>query len=179
MDSQNNSDLPNTTKKGLTTSQKIMIAGFAVLILVIASASVIIYKALQKPAETAAGNLIVDESNLSTIGQQLEESIQDGMFEVNMNTTWTFPDALSPSGDAYIANSTANHYPISFDILLGEEQEIIYSSSVIPVGSQIKEIKLDKELEPGTYSAICFYHLWKEDGTENSTFGVNISLVVE
>lgn len=165
--------------KGLTTNQKILIGGFAIVVIVVAIVGFFLYRAFsnrQEPATSSAGgNLVVDESNLSEIENMLSEAVEDGMFEVNMSTTWNFPDGKSASTDAYLANGTANHYPISFDVVLNGE-EVVYSSTVIPVGNQIKEIKLDKELTAGTYEAVCLYHLWKEDGTENSTFGVNITL---
>lgn len=167
-------------KGGMTTNQKIMICGFTLLIIVIVVAAVFIYKSLNKEEPPAAtGNLVIDESNLAEVTDQMAESVKDGMFEVNMNTTWNFPSAKEASADAFVANSNSNHYPISFEILLGDEKEVIYTSTVIPVGNQIKEIKLEKELEPGSYDVVCFYRLWKEDGTENSSFGVNITLNIE
>lgn len=164
--------------KGLSTNQKIMIGGFAVLIVVVAVAGYLIYQKLnQNTIPAAGGNLIVDENNLGDIDDLLTESVEDGMFEVNMSTTWLFPDGKSAASDAYLANGAANRYPLTFEIVLNEET--IFSSSVIPVGKQIKDIILDKALAAGTYDAVCMYHLWKEDGTENSSFGVGIKLVVE
>lgn len=181
MSYKKDSDLKNTPQKGIGTTQIILIIGFLVLIVTIVVAAVFIYKSMQKPVETTNnnGNLVVDESNLSDIEEQLKSSVQDSMFELNMNTIWTFPDAKSASTDAVVTNSAANHYDISFEILLGEEEEVIFTSTVIPVGKQIKEIILDKELAPGTYDAVCNYHLWKEDGSENSTFGVNVKLIIK
>lgn len=165
--------------KGLTTNQKILIGGFAAIAVVIVIAGFFLYRALNNHEEpvvsSAGGNLVVDESNLTEIEDMLSEAVQDGMFEVNMSTTWNFPDGKSASSDAFLANGTANHYPLTFEVLLDGE-EVVYSSTVIPVGNQIKEIKLDKELTAGSYKAVCLYHLWKEDGTENSTFGVDITL---
>lgn len=180
MSIQKNENMTNKNKKGLNTTQIILIIGFLVLIVAIVIAATFIYKSMQKPVETTNnGNLVVDENNLSDIEEQLKSSVQDSMFELNMNTIWTFPDAKSASSDAVVANSPANHYDISFEILLGEKEEVIFTSTAIPVGHQIKEIILDKELAPGTYDAVCNYHLWKKDGSENSTFGVNVKLIIK
>lgn len=122
------------------------------------------------------GSLLIDESNLEEVVESISESVSEGMFEVNMNTTWRFPDGKSASSNAYVANGMANTYPISFEVVLGEE--VIYSSTIIPVGKQIKEIVLEKELEAGTYDAVCVYHLLNQDGTEKSEFGVNIRLLI-
>lgn len=171
----------NEAKKNrLNTTQKILIVGFLCLIVVIGVAAFFLIKAQNKKDDAEpkqAGSLVIDESNLADVEEQLEQTVADGMFEINMNTIWHFPDGESASSDAYVANGIANHHPISFDILL-DGTEKIYSSSVIPLGKQIKEIILEKDLEAGSYQAQCLYHLWNEDGTESSTFGVNIIIDV-
>ena len=122
------------------------------------------------------GSLLIDESNLEEVVESISESVSEGMFEVNMNTTWRFQDGKSASSNAYVANGTANTYPISFEVVL--EEKVVYTSTIIPVGKQIKEIVLEKDLEAGTYDAVCVYHLLNEDGTEKSEFGVNIRLII-
>lgn len=164
----------------LSVNQKIMIGGFAAVILVIIVVGVVILtqKKDNSTPLPAGTNFVVDESNLETIQNQMKELVEDGMYEMSMSTNWVFPDGESAASDFYLANPSSNHYPITFEILLNGE-EVIYSSSLIPVGKQLGELKLDKDLEAGSYDAVCMYHLWKEDGTENSTFGVNIRISVE
>lgn len=168
-------------KKGLSTNQKIAIVGFSVILVVLVVIGVLIYQKLstqQEPAPvTTNGNLVLDESNLGDIDDILTETVADGMFEVNMNTSWSFSDGKSASSDAYVANGLANRYPITFEILLNGEENI-YTSTLIPVGKQIKDIILEKDLEPGSYDAVCMYHLWDEDGEENSSLGVNVRITV-
>lgn len=162
-------------RQGLSVTQIILIIGFICIILVILVLGFFIYKSMQpKHQETVTtGSLVVDESNLESIAEDMQSKVDDSMFETSMNVVWNFPDGASPSSDAYVANAGSNHYAISFDVLL-EGTEVIFTSGVIPVGNRIKEIKLDKELPAGTYEAVCMYHLLKDDGTENSSFGVNI-----
>lgn len=123
------------------------------------------------------GSLLIDESNLEEVTDSISEAVKDGMFEVNMSTDWNFQNGEAASTNAVVANGIANKYPISFDVIL--DDEVIYTSTIIPVGKQIKEIILDKELDKGTYNAVCLYHLWNEDGTQNSEFGVKIRLIIE
>lgn len=159
-----------TQKDKLTKTQKILIIGFVCLIAVIGVAVfLIIHKDDQQ------GVLVIDESNLEDVEEQLAETVAEGTFEVNMNTTWNFPNATSASSDAYVANGKANTRAISFEILV-DGTEVVYSSTVIPVGKQIKEIILDKKLEAGSYPALCLYHLLNEDGTESSSCGINITI---
>ena len=165
--------------KKLNTTQIILIVGFICIIALICVFGFFLLNANKEndTAPASGGNLVIDESNLEQVMSQMESSVEEGMFEVNMNTIWTFPNGESASADAYIANGHANKLPISFEIIVDEE--IVYTSTVIPVGSQIKDIILDKPLDAGSYNAVCMYYLWNEDGTENSNFGVNIQLVVK
>lgn len=163
----------------MTTSQIILIAGFICVIAAVVIMGIFIYKSMlpkqQEPEVT--GSLVVDESNLESIAEDMQSKVDDSMFETSMNVVWNFPDGESPSTDAYVANAGSNHYAISFEVLL-DGTEVIFTSGVIPVGNRIKEIKLDKDLPAGSYEAVCKYHLLREDGTENSSFGVNIYINV-
>lgn len=143
------------------------------IICTIAVVGIILYFILNKEE----GGLVIDDSNLADVEEQLTDSVADGMFEINMNTVWHFPNGKTASSDAYVANGNANKHPFSFEILVDGTEEV-YSSSVIPVGKQIKEIVLDKNLKAGDYKAVCFYHLWNEDGTESSSCGVDIVLSI-
>lgn len=165
-----------SVKRKFTLIHGILIVGF---LLIIVAIGVVGYFVMQpKPQEeTKKGALVVDESNLDEIQEMFAEPVDDGLFEVNMNTVWYFQNGTSASRNAYLANGEANHLPLSFEIIV--EEEVIYSSTVIPVGNKIKEIILDKELPKGQYAARCQYYLWNEDGTENSNFGVNLTLIIE
>ena len=149
------------------------------IVLLIAAIGVLFFKLNTKEAVSQGnGNYVIDESNLMEIEEQLTSSVDDGMFEVNMNTTWRFEAGNPVSTNAFVANGGSNRYPVTIEVIL-EDGGTIYTSSLIPVGNQLKEIKLEKPLEKGTYNGICTYHLWKEDGEERSSMGVNITLVVE
>ena len=171
--------MSTSSKKNLNTTQIILIIGFIVLFIVIGVASFFIIKA-QKNSSISdsvvpSGNLVIDESNLAEVEEELTARVEKGSFELNMNTIWNFPDGKSASSDAYLANGHANSLPLTFEILLNGTDEI-YTSTVIPVGQQIREIVLDKDLDAGVYNAVCMYHLWNEDATEDSSFGVNVIL---
>lgn len=166
-----------------SNTQIILIVGFVAVIAVICVIGYLIYSSLNKagaemPTVGGNSNLVIDESNLAEVEELITQAAAEGTFELNMNTIWNFPDGKSPSSDAYVANGKANSRPVSFEIMVNDT-ELVYSSTVIPVGSRIKEIKLDTELPAGEYSATCIYHLWNEDGTENSSFGVGIVLNIK
>lgn len=154
----------------------VMIAGLLVVVF-------LMWQKLNTPQETvrevsSGGNLVVDEGNLEEIENQLRDAVEDGMFQLNMNTTWRFKEGNATSTNAYISNADVNHYPITFAVYLNGEEEI-YSSSLIPVGTQLKKLTLNKVLPKGQYDALCLYHLWNEEEEEKGSFGVNVVLVVE
>jgi hypothetical protein len=164
-------------KSGLTTKHVVLILGA----LAIVCAAVVLAVVLSRGPEPAVtGARVIDESNLAEIQAEIEEKVAKGMFETHMTTTWTFPDGKSPSSDAVMGNSPNNNYPFWFEVTPQGANEAVYTSSLLPVGSQVAEIVLDKDLEAGTYPALLTVHMVEEDGTEvESNMGFNITLIVE
>jgi hypothetical protein len=105
---------------------------------------------------------VLDENSGAEIMDQMREEVAEGMFECQMSMTWSFADGKSASEDAYVANSTNNTHPIYFDVILDGTEDVIYSSPVMPVGTELTGFKLDKELEAGTYEATVMYNLLKD-----------------
>lgn len=121
----------------------------------------------------------VDESNANAIMSELSEKVEEGMFECMMSTTWTFEDAASASPNSYVANVESNQYAIIFDVYEEQTNELLYSSPILPVGSEIRGIKLDKKLSAGDYNAVVMYTLVNEDYEEVSTAGFRITISVK
>jgi hypothetical protein len=161
--------------KGLTTKKIILILG----IFVIVCAAIIIAILLLRTPEPAGGVPVIDENNLEEIMSEIEEKVARGMFETHMTTTWSFPDGQSPSSDAVMGNSAANNFPFWFTVTLADSGEIVYTSSLMPVGSQLAEIVLGEDLDAGTYPAVITIHMVDEEGEEvESNMGFNITLLV-
>ena len=158
------------------SSKTVLIIGIILIVVAVAAIAVCIH-IMNAKDEAPTGNIVIDESNLETAISDLDQAVQDGMFEVKMNSTWHFPDGKSASSNADLANVANNNAPIYFEVIL-DDGTVVYKSTVIPLGSQIKTIKLDKELANGSYSAVCQYHLLNDDGSEKSSFGVNIDLEI-
>ncbi|MDD4113124.1 MAG: hypothetical protein PHC56_08845, partial [Herbinix sp.] len=155
-------------KKNLTTTHKILIIGFASLIVAVGIVGYIIWNNLNKPAPVIVykaekiGNYVIDESNFEEIIGDMVKRRDDGMYEVTMNTSWNFSNGTSKSSDAYVANALSNSQPMFFEVFLSDTDELIYTSTVLPVGTKLKELKLDNDLGKGTYPAICKYNLLDE-----------------
>ncbi len=124
---------------------------------------------------------IVDEENASSIYEQMRQEVAEGMFECDMSYEWTFKDGKSSSSDAYVANSPNNTHPIYFDVYIKDTDELIYSSPVLPVGTQWTDFKLDKPLEAGSYKCVCMYNLLKDVETQevisSAGFVVNLNVL--
>lgn len=123
-------------------------------------------------------NFVVNEDNVEDVITQLDEAIERGRFMTHMNTTWSFDDSTSPSRDAVIGNHPSNHYAFWFDLAV--EGEEVYTSSLLPVGAQVKTLTLNKPLEKGTYSAILSIHMIDENNEPvESNMSFSITLVID
>ena len=104
-----------------------------------------------------------------------DQEIDDAYYEVSQTLDWHFNG--TQSDDAYVANDPSNKRTVYFDLML-ENGEVIYSSPYIPLGSEIKGITLDKQLDPGTYETFVMYHLVDDDGKEVSSLKVGLTIYV-
>lgn len=126
-------------------------------------------------------NVVVNKENVEELIEDLseEERIQPGNYEVTMNTTWNFENGSSTSSNAYVANSEANTNDVYFDVLLADTGENILKSPVLPVGSHLEEVKLDKALKKGTYDCVIVYSLIDEEQNPLSEVRVGLTINVE
>lgn len=129
--------------------------------------------------QTVLDRGFVDESNMDDIMSELSDKVEEGMFECRMSTTWTFEDAASASPNSYVANVENNQHAIYFDVYEEQTEELLYSSPILPVGSEIRGIKLEKELSAGDYDAVVMYTLVNEAYEEVSTVGFRITISVK
>lgn len=120
----------------------------------------------------------VNDSNLSDMEDALQKQADDGMFECMMSTYWTFPDAESKAPNSYVENVENNHRTFYFDLVDPETDEVYYSSPLVPVGSSIKGIKLDKGLPVGEHEMLVKYVMVDDDYQEVSSVGFMITVEV-
>lgn len=129
-------------------------------------------------AEKALERGFVDENSVSDIMEEMDDKVAEGMFECKMTTTWTFEDSDSVSPNAYVANVENNLHTLYFDVYDNSTKELLYSSPMLPIGTEISDIKLEKELSPGDYDAVVMYTLVDENYEEVSTVGFNITISI-
>lgn len=125
-------------------------------------------------------NIVVNEENVEEILQELSEKefVAPGYYNVTMNSTWNFPSGDAASDNAYVENSVANTNAVYFDVILADTEEVIFESPILPVGSHLENITLDKNLEDGNYDCLIIYHMLDEEhhdtGTLKMTLTINI-----
>jgi len=155
--------------------------GAIILILVIAILIGIIIYLLMRPSDEPDDNraTIVTEDNVDEVIEKMNEPVEDGYYSCQMNVEWSFVDSSQPSYNAYVANSDINTRTVYFDVNLEEDNTLVYTSPYIPVGEELKEIKLTEDLPAGDYPAVVTYHLVDDDHKELSNVAVTVTLHIE
>lgn len=162
-----------------------LIVSAAVIVVLV---GVIAYMAGSRDAASVSGqkeeqirrDVIVNEENVEEVIRELEAPrVRPGNYEVKMNTTWHFPDGVSPSTDAYVENVTANTNDVFFDVELSDTDEVIYESPILPRGTHTNEIVLMRDLDPGEYPCRIIYHLVDDNQKTLSTLRMKITVVVD
>ncbi len=130
--------------------------------------------------ETPKRDVVVNEDNAEEIAEEIinRETVAPGTYQVTMNSTWNFQNGTAASDNAYVENSTANTNPVYFDLEMTDTEEAIYESPVIPVGNYLDGIKLDTDLDAGTYDCVLTYHLVDEEQNTLSTLRMAVTVVV-
>jgi hypothetical protein len=165
-------------KKGLQAKHIVLILGILVIITAAVVAVIVLTQSKNSlPIATDSYQPVVNEDNLDDVMNSIHEKVEMGMFETHMNVAWTFPDGKSPSDDAVMGNSQNNNYPFWFDVTVNNE--VAYRSDLLPVGSQVKEIILQKDLDAGTYPAVVTVHMLDDNGEAiEGNMGFNITITV-
>lgn len=164
--------------------------GIVLLVVVIlAMAGIIIYLLIsrqpQEKEEEERRGVVVTPDNVQEVIDQMEQMASEeltapGYYTVWMNYEWHFASADAVSEDAFVENMAVNTNPVYFDLfLLEDEENAIYKSPVIPLGSSLQDIKLDTPLEAGTYDCVAVYHLVDDDQNTLSTLRVTVTVIIE
>lgn len=127
-------------------------------------------------------NKVVTEENAEEVAEEMvsREYIEPGYYNAQMTNVWHFRSGDAESEDAYVANAEGNTNDVYFDVVMADnEEEVILASPVIPRGAELENIKLDKDLDPGTYDCVMIYHLVDEEQNTVSTLRVGLTVIVE
>lgn len=174
------SDEP-TGQKEKGKKNKILIA--AAIIIILALLAVILFLLLgRKEEEEPKRNVVVTKENAEEVLDDMlnQDYVEPGYYSASMSTTWHFATGDAVSEDAYVENVPENTNDVYFDLVLAEnEEEVLLKSPIIPRGSELNDISLDKSLSAGTYDCVLIYHLVDEDQNTVSTLRVGVTIIVE
>lgn len=161
-------------EKKKLNKNKVVIGLIMLLLVIIIGLGIAVYMLLHKPEEpkpdrTVSEGLVVDGD--------VNEKASNARFTTDMNMIWTFPSGSAVSNNAVIGNSESNEYECYFEVYLDdEEQTLLYSSPVLPVGKRLDELKLDQVLPDGTYDAVCTYHILDDENPDEELGTVSFAV---
>lgn len=160
--------------------RKLFILIIAALVAVIAVIGISIIAVVGNKVEP---NVVVTPDNVQEIIAEAKKKEEDrvpvGSYEVNMNYDWTFDNANATSSNAYVGNSVNNNHTVYFTITLENSEDIIYKSPYIPIGSYMKNITLNSNLEVGTHNAVVKYHLVDEAYKDMYSVSVAVTITIK
>lgn len=153
----------------------LIIVIFVVLIGVIGALGAVIYQLTNKQNQVQSQKRAVSEGLV--VEENRDRKASEARFTTDMNMIWTFPSGSDTSNNAEIGNSASNLYECYFEVYLdNEEQTLLYSSPVLPVGSRIDKLKLNQVLPDGSYEAICTYHILDDEDPEQELGTVSFAV---
>lgn len=99
---------------------------------------------------------ILPDMSEEQIQEELNRVVEEGMLNVSIAGRIIFDDGAG-QGKANIVNSEANHYIQKVRLELVDTGEVLYESGGIKPGQYIQFITLDRDLDPGEYSAAAVF----------------------
>lgn len=169
-------------KKGKGGNKGAVIVTVVAVVVIIALIGVIVFLLQPQEEEEKRRNVVITPENIEEILEEIENEqsmVSSGYYTVTMNPTWHFQNGGEISTDAVVENVEKNTNDVYFDILMGENETVIYESPVIPRGSRLENISLSETFESGTYDCVVEYHLIDEEQNTLSTLRVALQIIIE
>jgi len=178
--------MANDAKKG-GVGRGILAAGvFLIIALVGVIVALVILMNRNRPEpepDRELRSVVVNEGNADEVLDQImseeSEPVGTGFYEVRMTTVWNFPDGASASENAYVENVPSNSNAVYFDVELRDTGEILYESPVIPLGSHLRNITLNRDLDAGSYPCVLTYYLVDEEQRVVDSLRMGLQVIVE
>lgn len=160
----------------------LIVTGMFALIILTVVVSYFIWNKKMVPNEPEFENVIMGIMpgiDLEERQKELQEELDNSMIAFSINTNPVFVDGLS-EGNLLIENPGNNAKLLVVEIQLKNTNETIYTSKYIKSGSYLENIKLDKVLEKGTYSATAYFSAYNEETMEYiGKTGADITIIVQ
>lgn len=129
------------------------------------------------PSDISQGEIEWNQPRASRdLQAEIDKAVEQGMFNVFMNTNIVFQDGNS-KGNMMIQNIDTNVYPMYVEIY--NNDTLLYKSDIIDPGYKIEEAKLDTVLSKGTYDCTAYFYVTDSNKEEvQNKIGLNIKITV-
>lgn len=129
------------------------------------------------PSDISQGEIEWNQPRASRdLQAEIDKAVEQGMFNVFMNTNVVFKDGNS-KGNMMIQNIDTNVYPMYVEIY--NNDNLLYKSDIIDPGYKIEEAKLDTVLSKGTYDCTAYFYVTDSNKQEvQNKIGLNIKIIV-
>lgn len=107
------------------------------------------------------------------------EKVDADYFETNMTNEWHFKNGTADMSTVYLKNEASNDKTFYFDLILSENEKVIYSSPYIPVGAEMTQFDLSTIPEKGTHKGTIKYHFVDDEYKEVSDVSIAVTLYIE
>lgn len=124
------------------------------------------------PNENRIEQGVINLPDKESAQQMVNEAVEEGMFQVFMNTNITIND--KNEANLLIQNSESNHYSAYVEIYNGED--LIYKSGIIAPGYKLEVDKIEKELAPGKYECQAKFNIVDNNNQEINTIGLAVTI---
>ena len=143
------------------------------LLLLLTAGSYFVYQKFFKttePVTVISGDFLPKGKDANKISdEELKKYAQTTVDSSNFNMVISSKADISASnmtGSLLIQNPPQNAYPINVEIRLDDSGDLIYTSGAIQPGEEIKQVTLDKNLEPGSYKSTATFSLYNAETKE-------------
>ncbi len=129
------------------------------------------------PSDISQGEIEWNQPRASRdLQAEIDKAVEQGMFNVFMNTNIVFQDGNS-KGNMMIQNIDTNVYPMYVEIY--NDDNLLYKSDIIDPGYKIEEAKLDTALSKGTYDCTAYFYVTDSNKEEvQNKIGLNVKITV-
>lgn len=179
-------------KKTVTGGKKIIGIVTGVLLIIAATSAVIFFVTNNKedenkqdpvpsfvedPVDSDGRGIILNEKNYEKVLQNITDKVDEGYFETCMTNEWEFNNGISDVRKVYIKNEVTNSRMFYFD-LYSDNDDVIFSSPFLTVGSEMPQFELSKIPEKGIHEGKIIYHLVDDNKEEVSKVAVAVTIKI-
>ena len=173
----NNEDIRKELQSQEQNNKKKKRNKIIIVIIVLISLLLFLVRCNTLRSDISKGEIDWDQSRASRdLQAEIDKAVEQGMFNVFMNTNVVFKDGQS-KGNMMIQNIETNRYPMYVEIY--HDNTLLYKSDIIEPGYKIEKAKLDTPLSKGTYDCTAYFYVTDNNKEEvQNKIGLNIKITV-